>query len=766
MRRALWQKARRDITARPAASLMLILVIALATMGIVAGVGQRAGAEGKWDDAFARANGAHLALYLKTDQAPAGLLTDPAIEASDQPVPVTRGPLTRGDSDLSLSLRGTGARVPTIGTPLPFTGRWLADGATDEIVLDRSVALALEITDGDELVVRGPGSEHRLRVVGTALDLIDCFYPQCGSAPAWVSPEVVRDIDPRLEHGNWMLPLRLHDPADVGRVGARLQQDHGEQIVGLNDWQDTRKDALATNEFFGAFLGAFAIVLLLAAALVLSSSLSNRTLAQYRELGMLKAVGFTPASIVSLTVIENGVLAVVGIAIGLAGGTLVAPRLQLRFAEIIEGGEARLTPGAAVLATGVVVVIIGIATALPAWRAGHVPASLAIARGAAPRRARASLLARLAAQLRLGAPIVSGVKDAFARPLRATLAILTLAVTVLAFVVTLGFERTIDRIASDAGLVGDPFDIAIVPNGDSSSRVESALAADPAVRSWFTATDRRASTADHGTFLARAVGGDIAAAGFVVREGRQVNAPGEAVVGYGLLRRLGLRVGDDLPMTIGGQPITLSIVGWYSVSEDSGEIVQFSLGDLRAIEPGAAAGTYLVRAKDPAEVGELTARLRAAVGDSADVRPVDRSLDELDAFRAVFFVLTGLVLLIGVANLFGTMALAVRERLRDIAVLKTIGFTPAQVMKSVAASAAVLGVAAALIGVPAGLAVQRLLLDEVGRTAGFGPGLGEAPAVAALTVMAAGTIVLTALIGMGAARRTARTEVSTILRTE
>lgn len=766
MVRALWRKARRDLGSRPGTSLLLTLVVAVATVGIVAGIEQRAGAEQKWDDAFDRANGAHLVLFDKADPPPAGLLADPAISASDRQVPVTRGWLTRGDERIPLSLRGTGATAPTIGTPLPFTGRWLAPTADDEVVLDRSVALGLGIRDGDELSVSGAGGERRLRVVGTALDLIDCFYPQCGSAPAWVSPAVVRQLDPTLDSGSYLLPLRLRDPQDVATVGARLQQQYGGFIGGLNDWQDTRKDALATNGFFSAFLGAFAVVLLLAAALVLSSSLSSRTLAQYREIGMLKAVGFTPSSIVALIVAENAALAAIGIVLGLVAGAFLAPRLQLRFSQVLEGGSSQLSIGSVELAVLAVVVIIGVATALPAWRAGRVPASEAIARGATPRRARPSRLARLAYRLHLGAPVAAGVKDVFSRPLRATLTIATLAVTVLACVVTLGFERSIDRISNDLGLVGNPYDIAVAPTSAKPELVESMLRAEPDVRGWFTATDRRASTPSNGTFLVRAVGGDYAAAGFQVREGHQMRAPGEATVGYGLLRRLGLNVGDRLDVSIDGKPASFTISGWYSISEDSGEVLQIGLDDLRRIEPGTAPGTYLVTTTDPKIATDVAIRLRSAFGNRAEVRTVDRSLSDLDAFRVAFFVLTALVLLVGVVNLIGTMVLSVRERLRDFAVLKTIGFTPRQVVRSVSAGAVVLGGAAAIIGIPLGLVVLRQLLDEVGRSAGFGPGLAVMPSWLGLMLTVIAAVGLTAMVGMLSATRASRTEVSTILRAE
>ena len=336
----------------------------------------------------------------------------------------------------------------------------------------------------------------------------------------------------------------------------------------------------------------------------------------------------------------------------------------------------------------------------------------------------------------------------------------------LAFVTTLGFERTVNQVGKDPALVGNPFDLSIEPTGAPPERIEALLRSDPGVATWFTATSRRATTAGQGTFQVRALGGDVAGAKFKVRDGRQMSADGEATVGYGLLRRLGLHVGDRMDVVIDGHPASFTVVGWYAVSEDSGEILQISLADLRQLEPDAAPGTYLVSTTDSSTAADVAARLRSTLGLQAEVRLIDRSLDELDAFRAVFQLLTAIVLLIGLISLAATIALGLREHLRDLAVLKTIGFTPAQVSMSVASSATVLGLAAVIVGLPLGLAAQRLLLDSLGRSAGWGPGLALGPAPLALALTLAIILALTALIGVLAARRAARSEVSTVLREE
>ena len=124
-------------------------------------------------------------------------------------------------------------------------------------------------------------------------------------------------------------------------------------------------------------------------------------------------------------------------------------------------------------------------------RAGRVPASRAIARGAGPVSAHSSRLARVALRLRLGAPAAVGLKDAGARPLRAGLTVATLAVTVVAIVATLALDRTVSQIADDPALVGTPQGLLVEPQDAPPASVARALDRRPGVESWFTATERQ-----------------------------------------------------------------------------------------------------------------------------------------------------------------------------------------------------------------------------------------------------------------------------------
>ena len=757
--RALWRIAVADLRGRRLQTLLLFAVVAVATAGITAGLAQQRSAADRWDDAFAQANGAHVALYGDPGTLER-VRRDPQVVQATGPEPVTWTTLVDGGDDVEdVEIRG-GDQLPEVGVPKLFDGRWLSAGDDREVVVERSFATDRGI-EGDRVWLRGERGELHAEVVGVALDLNDCFYPQCESQLFWATDATVQRL---AGEDVGALLVRIADPEAVEAFESRAQARYGAGVRNFEDWKDTRADALVFNDFFAAFLAMFGIFLLVAAGLVILSAVSARVLARYRELGILKAVGFTPRALGLLVLGENLLIAAVGVGVGVVAGGLLAPSLQLRMAEVLERGRATFPVGVLVLAAVVVFAIVAAATALPAVRAGRVPASRAIARGAAPARARRSRLAPLAVRLHLGAPTAVGIKDAGARPLRAWLSVAALAVTVIAIVTTLAFDRTVKDIADDPSLGGAPQGVEIDPRDVPPRDVAAAVARAPGAAAWFTVAERQVAVGDE-TFEVRALGGDLDRTGYVIREGRMLARPGEIVIGYGLQERLGVGVGDRLRVVVSERPLEVTVVGRYAEAEDSGERAMITFADLRRAEPDAAPGGFFVRVRDGVDREEVADAVGRAI-PGADVAAQEADLGDFDAFRAAFYVISVLVLLVGFVNLFASTALGIRERIHDIAVLKAVGFTPGQVVLSAAVGACAIGGVAAVIGAPAGLLIADAMLTTVGREGGIGPEFGASPDLAASVAGVTGLVVLAAAAGALAARGAARAQVAETLRAE
>jgi putative ABC transport system permease protein len=364
-----------------------------------------------------------------------------------------------------------------------------------------------------------------------------------------------------------------------------------------------------------------------------------------------------------------------------------------------------------------------------------------------------------------GPVALSGLKDAFGRPLRSALAALSIVLAVVALIITLGLDRSVGRTVDDPARTGDPWDVTASVRGASIADVVAGIDATPGAAAWFFEQEER-RVVDGEVLLVRAVGGETGAARYVIHEGRGMQQTGEALAGYGLLERLGKQVGDTVDLDIEGRRLPLTIVGRYGETDDSGEVLQIRWETLEPFFPGAQPETYRVVADESVPRSQLAADLAAQLGPEASVQALEVETEDLDAFGVAFMVVASLVLVVALANLGSTILLGVRERLRDFGVLRAIGFTPAQLVASTVVATLALTVVALVVGVPLGLWANDLLQRSVGEAIGYGPELATSPD----WVLAAGAIavivVLALAIGALTCVRTAGRSASELIRYE
>jgi putative ABC transport system permease protein len=117
-------------------------------------------------------------------------------------------------------------------------------------------------------------------------------------------------------------------------------------------------------------------------------------------------------------------------------------------------------------------------------------------------------------------------------------------------------------------------------------------------------------------------------------------------------------------------------------------------------------------------------------------------------------------------NLLSSQLLSIRERRRDFAILKTVGFTPSQIVGSVFAGSSVIALLAIAVGLPVGLVVTRVMFDILSNAAGIGPGVGRLPGAMWLLPLVPLALVVAALASAIPARIANSLRVAEALRYE
>ncbi|MFJ4860491.1 ABC transporter permease [Streptomyces sp. NPDC088748] len=767
---AVWRASRAAVKRRRLQTFVIGLVVLCSTTTVLLALGLLDAASSPFDKAFAAQRGPHtVATFDTANTSPEQLARTarrPGVEAAAGPfeqrvLDVPAGWLWMPGGSLTVVGRADpGGPVDRIEL---LAGHWAT--APGEIV----VGWNSEGSPGPRLLgttLEVPGSAP-LTVVGFAASM-------SRSAGAWVSPEQMTALRPSAAQ---MLYRFTHSSTDAqlasALTGATAELPEG-ALTGTQTHLALKQAFSALADSYLPFMTLFGVLGLLVSALIVGNVVSGAVVSGYRHIGVLKALGFTPNQVVAVYLTMMAVPAVVGAVLGtLLGNALAAPVLSVAFAGIETGGTAVGDIGAWVS----VVCLLGmpalvLLTALvPALRAHRLPAARAIRAGGAPRTGRGLRVQRVLGGTRLPRAVSMGLGQPFARPGRTllTLAAIVLGVTT----VTLATGLTSTMLAFEAaGRGGDGARIHVEAGGAVNGRPAPVLGDGPTeqrLRSLPGATGVRARGLAEVSLIGQSRpvfasfyrGDDASAPGRIAR-GREARAADEITAGPAFLTQRGLKVGDRVTLTLNGRQAAATVVG---------ELVEGNARELDAtwqtflhLSPEAGAAEYEVRLAAGADVQAyveaaeaIDPNLRVSVLDGRNAGTVT-----VVAFSSVFTVLLSVVAALGVLN---TVLLSVRERRRDLGMLKSIGMTPRQVVAMTVTSVAGVGAVGGLLGIPLGLIAHRLVVDNVGVVT-FPESMKDvwdAPLVAGLLLAGVAIAVLGALVP---ARSAARMTIASALHTE
>ncbi|WP_432986287.1 FtsX-like permease family protein [Dactylosporangium sp. CA-233914] len=770
---AVWRAARAAVRRRRLQTFVIALVVLFSTATIVVALGLLDASNGPFDKAFARQRGPHVIATYSTTTPPASA---PGAAAAAGPF-----------GELVLDVPADGAPIWAVG-PLTVVGRadpsgspvdrvdlWAGHWAdnVDEVVInvdppapDNVDMFAPELL-GKTITVPG---RPTLTIVGLA-------YSLCHTADAWVSPGTLDKLGPT---GSQML-YRYTGP-DLDSFIDAVPRDG---LVATQSYL-VRKAAVAAGPgTMVPFLVVFGVLGLVVAVLIVANVVSGAVISGLRHIGVLKALGFTPRQVVFVYLFMVTVPSLLGAVLGTALGTAAArPLLRNAFQGLGFGGDVQTgawVPLAGVLGVPALVVLTAL---VPAARAHRLSAAEAISAGSAPRPGRGLRVQRALSGTRLPRAVSLGLGLPFARPGRTglTMAALLLGVTTVTFAG--GLATSVIRYG-DAVDRADAVQVQVRPENPALGANRSPRT-DPEVETLLRGLPGTTYVTADLTLELTAAGhsdpvnvdflrGDSTTLGYQdqLTQGRWLAGPGEAVASSAALHDLGLRVGDRVTLVHDGRSLPLTIVGrtmeagigngdlfadWsaFTTLAPGYHLVNHEVMYFVRIAPGTTVEGYLasVRAADP---GLYAWSAVAGLGNPYTVSVVTVS--------TAFSLMIGAVAALSV---FNTVLLNVRERRRDLGMLKSIGMTPRQVVAMVVTSMAALGVAGGVVGIPIGMAAHRLILPMAGRAAKIDlpAGLFEVWNPGALALMALAGVAIAVLGALAPARTAARLPIAEVLHNE
>ena len=755
---------RTDLRAHRAQSAVTVAVIAGVVAALVLAVVLVEGALNPWQQLFARTDGADLLVYVSDGTPVAPLSGLPGVKAVGVPYEAASATLTQGAEKFQVQLNAMTARPPAMSAPLLVAGSWLTAGQPGGVVVEASFAAAAGLRVGSRIVLDGvDGTAVPMRVAGLADTADQGFYPQWTPGLIWAQPPLVSRVEPTPSETTEVVGLRLADPTAAGT--SQVTQEVFNAYNGASESSPVERvttsqqvmDSMASDDrLLGELLALFGIIALIAAPCAIANVTSGRVLMQRRDLAMLKALGFTPGQVVRMLLAEQLALGAAGTVLGLAAAWIATSPAFVHPAAGIGVTLAPLPWSAALLIAGGAVLTTGVATAIPAWRAGRLSPVAAVQ--PSPPGGRLSPIARLSLLVRLPAPLVLGVRDALTRRLPAALTVAGVAIPMAMITIALACWSTIGSFSADPGRIGLAGALTVYSGGLSNARTTAIIAADPQVSASYPGAQfDTLLPGDNGTFVARAMGTSADPYPFQVVQGRMFAGVAEAVAGQGFLDLMHVKVGDLINPTIDGVPVILRIVGRTIEPDDNGDVVDFGLNALPAAS-ATAPMFYSLVLKPGVSPADARAQLLRASGGRLDVQVAQNPAARLGLVRAVIVVAVVILMLIAVASLLTATDIGLRDHVHEAGILKALGLTPRQVMATLVVSTTIAGALGIVAGAAIGLAVADRLINLQGQASGMGWGIAVSLSPATITALLAAALAAAVAAALFLAARAARAQ--------
>jgi hypothetical protein len=386
-----WRLATKDLRHRPAEAFLLLLAIATAAATLTLGLALHGAANNPYAATRAATNGPDvLALESPAASNASGhaSLADltplehaSGVVAHGGPYLVTWAPLRSPGLTAAAEIQGRSPVPSSVDQPKLTAGSWVRP---DGVVVEGGFAQALGLRPGDRISL----GRLSFRVAGVAATAAIPNYPQVcylgcdlpgklgndNPGLVWLTKtDAERVAALSGEPVAYVLDLKLKDPAQANDFANAYDADTSPTAAFLASWQTIRDQDATTisNEQLVLLTGSWLLALLALASVIVL--VGGRMAGQTRRVGLVKAVGGTPALVATVMLFENVLVAWCAAGVGLLAGRLTAPLLTGPGAGLVGAPGAPALGASAIglvaaMASGVAVA----ATFVPAVRAARM----------------------------------------------------------------------------------------------------------------------------------------------------------------------------------------------------------------------------------------------------------------------------------------------------------------------------------------------------------------------------------------------------------
>jgi putative ABC transport system permease protein len=624
-------------------------------------------------------------------------------------------------------------RRPEVNDLFLRRGRWIERGRPDEVLASEGFVLANGLNPGDRVPAVINGRLRRLTIVGVALSPEYVYSIRPGEMVPddrrygifWMDEQALAAAYD-MEGGFNDVALLLAPGAQVEEVVSRIDrilEPYGglgaiPRALQISHWM--LENELRQLQSIGFMMP---MIFLLVAAFILNVALTRALALQRPQIAALKALGYDNAALGWHYLKWALAIGVGGVGIGVAGGAWLGSSLIglynqfFRFPVLLFAIPPDVVAGAA----GLTLAAAGGGAFSAVRRAVRVPPAEAM-RPEAPAHYRRSLIETPTVARHLGVAGRMVVRNISRHPLRAAAAIFGIAFAVAILMIGFVFTGATDRLIENQFWSAERQDATLTFVEPRSADARHALARLPGV----IAVEPQRTVAARIRFGHRdrylSISGVPAQPRLrrvIDREGRPIRLPPSGIVmSQTLADVLGVAPGDEVTVEIleGVRPVRrIRVTGL--VDDVLGLSVYMDRSALHEMmrEDEVATGALLLI--DPAREAELARELKAipSVAGAGFKRAVLQSFRETMAANMELTVFITLLFagIIAFGVVYNAARVSLSERSRELASLRVLGFTRAEISLILMGELALLTLAALPVGAVFGYALSAVLVRSI-----------------------------------------------------
>src|SRR5262245_9923070 len=591
------------------------------------------------------------------------------------------------------------SRRPLVNDLYLRRGRWIEPGRPDEVIASEGFVIANKLNPGDRVPAVINGRLRHLTIVGVALSPEYVYTIRPGEMVPddkrygilWMDQQALAaafDMEGGFNDVVLGLAPGVAPDAVIDRVDRILEPYGGlgaiPRALQLSNW--TVQNELNQMKTFGVLLP---VIFMTVAAFILNVALTRALALQRPQIAALKALGYTNRAIGWHYLKWAFVIGLVGVAIGtLGGGWLGSAIIDMynvffRFPVLLFGVPVHVV----IESLALTFFAAGAGAFTAVRRAVAVPPAEAM-RPEAPPRYRRSIFETPLVARQLGNAGRMVIRNVARHPLRAAASVFGIGFAVAILMIGFVFNGAIERLIVTQFWEAERQDVTISYVEPHSSTAQYALERLPGVMAVEPQrlVAARIRSGYHDRYLA--VSGVSPQQRFkriVDRDGRAIRMPPAGVVlSLTLANVLAIKPGDPVTLEVleGHRPVrTLEVTG--IVDDIMGLSAYMDITALHEMmrEGNVANGALLL--VDSAHEAQLASTLKAtpAVAGAAFKRAVLQSFRDVMAANMSLSIFINLVFacIIAFGVVYNAARVSLSERSRELASLRVLGFTRAEI---------------------------------------------------------------------------------------